>query len=74
LKGILEKGNGAMWTGFIWLSIGAVAGSCEHGNEPSGSLNVGKSLNSSATGGVSRTLLRGVSQSVSQSVRESMDS
>jgi hypothetical protein len=26
------------WPGFIWLTIRAVAGSCEKGNEPSGSI------------------------------------
>jgi len=25
-----------MWTGFMWLIIGPVAGSCEHGNKLSG--------------------------------------
>jgi hypothetical protein len=36
--------------------------SCEHGNEPSGSINVGKFLSSCATGGFSRrTQLHGVS-------------
>jgi hypothetical protein len=29
-------------------------GSCEHGNEPSGSINVGKFLSSCVTGGFSR--------------------
>jgi hypothetical protein len=26
------------WIRFIWFSIGAVEGSCEHGNEPSGDI------------------------------------
>jgi hypothetical protein len=26
------------WTGYVWLRIGPVARSCEHGNEPSGSV------------------------------------
>jgi len=26
-------------TGFIWLSIGTVAGFCDHGNDPSGPKN-----------------------------------
>jgi hypothetical protein len=26
------------WIGLIWLRIGQVDGSCEHGNEPSGSI------------------------------------
>jgi hypothetical protein len=25
------------WEGVVWLGIGPVEGSCEHGNEPSGS-------------------------------------
>jgi hypothetical protein len=32
-----EVGWGA-WTGLIWLMIGQVAGCCECGNEPSGSI------------------------------------
>jgi hypothetical protein len=31
-----------------------VEGSCEHGNEPSGSINAGKFLNGYTTGGFSR--------------------
>jgi hypothetical protein len=27
-----------MWARFIWLRIGTSGGSCEHGNEPSGSI------------------------------------
>jgi hypothetical protein len=38
LKCILRKYGGNVWTGFIWLRIGTVAGSFEHGNEPSGSI------------------------------------
>jgi hypothetical protein len=39
-----------------------VEGSCEHGNEPSGSINVGKFLSSCTTGGFPRTAqLHGVS-------------
>jgi hypothetical protein len=31
--------NGVVWTGFIWLRIGKpVEGSCDQGNEPSGSI------------------------------------
>jgi hypothetical protein len=34
-----------MWTGFIGLRIGTGgAGSCEHGNEPSGSIKCGEFL------------------------------
>jgi hypothetical protein len=36
LKFILNKLGKRTLTGFIWLRI--VAGSCEHGNEPSGSI------------------------------------
>jgi hypothetical protein len=39
LKFILRKWVGRLWIGYMWLTIGArVAGSCEHGNEPSGSI------------------------------------
>jgi hypothetical protein len=27
-----------VWIGLMWLRIGTVEGSCEHGNEPSGSI------------------------------------
>jgi hypothetical protein len=27
-----------VWTGFIWLRTGTMAGSCEHCSEPSGSI------------------------------------
>jgi hypothetical protein len=27
-----------VWAGSIWFRMGAVDGSCEHGNEPSGSI------------------------------------
>jgi hypothetical protein len=33
-----------VWTGFIWLRIGPVACSREHGNEPSGSIKGEKFL------------------------------
>jgi hypothetical protein len=33
-----------MWIGFIVLRIGQVAGSCEHGNEPSCSIKFGEFL------------------------------
>jgi hypothetical protein len=33
-----------MLTGFIWLRIGTVVGSCEHGNEDSGSIKCGEFL------------------------------
>jgi hypothetical protein len=31
-----------MWTGFIGLRIGTGGGSCEHGDEPSGSIKYGE--------------------------------
>jgi hypothetical protein len=31
-----------VWTGCIWLMIGASAGYCEHGDEPSGSIEGGE--------------------------------
>jgi hypothetical protein len=34
-----------VWTGFIWLRLEIVAGSCEDGNELSGSIEGGKFLN-----------------------------
>jgi hypothetical protein len=34
---LTESGFGG-WIGFLWLRIGAMAGSCEHGNESSGSI------------------------------------
>jgi len=33
-----------VWTVFILLRIGPMAGCCEHGNEPSGSIKVGEFL------------------------------
>jgi hypothetical protein len=36
LKWILERYDGVVWTGLIWLRIGTSEGSCEHGNEPLG--------------------------------------
>jgi hypothetical protein len=38
LEWILWKWGVNMWTGCIWLRIGPVAGSCEHGNDPSCSI------------------------------------
>jgi hypothetical protein len=32
------------WIGLIWLRIGTVEGSCERGNEPSGSIKCGEVL------------------------------
>jgi hypothetical protein len=39
LKWILER-----WDGMDWIDLAQVDGSCEHGDEPSDSLNVGKFL------------------------------
>jgi hypothetical protein len=33
-----EIGWDGVWIGLIWLRIGTSRGSCEHGNEPSGSV------------------------------------
>jgi hypothetical protein len=38
LKWMLERQDGMVWIGLIWLRIGPVEGSCEHGIEPSGSI------------------------------------
>jgi hypothetical protein len=38
LRWILEKYDGVVWTGLIWLRIGIVEGSYGNGNEPSGSI------------------------------------
>jgi hypothetical protein len=39
LKRIIEKQNGRLWTGFMWLRI-RTSGFCEHGNEKSSSIRV----------------------------------
>jgi hypothetical protein len=41
LKWAIENGM-KMWTGFVWLRIGTMAGTCEHGNEPMGSIKDGE--------------------------------
>ena len=38
LKWIVWQSDRGAWTGLIWLIIGQVRGSCECGNEPSGSI------------------------------------
>jgi hypothetical protein len=38
IEWILEINSGKMCTGFIWLRIGTLVGSCEHSNEPSDSI------------------------------------
>jgi hypothetical protein len=35
---------GGAWTGSSWLRIGQMAGTCECGNEPSGSIKCGEFL------------------------------
>jgi hypothetical protein len=44
IKRFLKKQDRKLWTGFICLRIGTVGNSCEHGNEPSGSVKVGTFL------------------------------
>ena len=41
LRLIFRKWGVGAWTGLIWLRIAQVAGSCECGNEPSGSIIYG---------------------------------
>jgi hypothetical protein len=41
---ILETWDRVVWTGSIWLRNGPVEGSCEHGNEPLGSIQCWKVL------------------------------
>jgi hypothetical protein len=40
LRWILRKLEGVVGTGWSWLRIGTVAGTCEYGKEPSGSINM----------------------------------
>jgi hypothetical protein len=40
----LKKLVATMWTGFMWLRKGPVAGFYKHGNEPSGSIKCGEFL------------------------------
>jgi hypothetical protein len=44
IKMHLQEVRWGAWTGLIWLRIGQVAGSCECGNEPSGSIKLGEFL------------------------------
>jgi hypothetical protein len=39
IKMDLQEVGWEAWTGLIWLRIGTVAGACDCGNEPSGSIN-----------------------------------
>jgi hypothetical protein len=41
LKCIFRKWGGEIWTGLLWVRKGQVAGCCEFGNEPSGSIQGG---------------------------------
>jgi hypothetical protein len=45
LKWMLEKQDGKVRKGFIWLRIGTSGGCCEYGNEPSGYIKGGGFLN-----------------------------
>ena len=42
LRCIFRKWDVGVWTGLGWLRIGTVAGTCECGNEPSGSIKCGE--------------------------------
>ena len=44
LRWIFRKWDARTWTGSMWLRIGTVAGTCECGNEPSGSIKCGEFL------------------------------
>jgi len=44
LRSIFRKWDVRVWTGSRWLRIGLVAGTCECGNEPSGSIKCGEFL------------------------------
>jgi hypothetical protein len=37
-KWLLERQDGVVWTGLIWLRIETSGGSCEHSNEHLGSI------------------------------------
>jgi hypothetical protein len=44
LRWIFRKWDVRAWTGSIWLRIETYAGTCESGNEPSGSIKCGEFL------------------------------
>jgi hypothetical protein len=44
LRGIFRKWEGVLGTGWSGLRIGTGAGTCEYGNELSGSINAGNLL------------------------------
>jgi len=50
-----------MWNGFIWLSVPA-AGSCEHCNEPLGSIKGGEFLDQLSNYIFSKSVLHGRSE------------
>jgi hypothetical protein len=57
IKWILKKQSVDVWNGFTWLKVG----SCEHGNDPLGSIKAGNFFISRATDTFSRrALLHGV--------------
>jgi len=44
LRRIFRKWEVGVWTGSSWLRVGQVTGTCEWGNEPSGSIKCGEFL------------------------------
>ena len=44
LRWIFRKWEGVVGTGWSWLRVGHVAGTCEYGDEPSGSKKCGEFL------------------------------
>jgi len=50
LKWTFRKWYVGAWTGLSWLRIGEVAGTCEYGNEYSGSIKCGEFFDSLRTG------------------------
>jgi len=44
LRWIFRKWDARTWTGSMWLRIWTVMGTCECGNEPSGSIKCGEFL------------------------------
>jgi hypothetical protein len=44
LRRIFRKLDVRVWTGFSWLKLETMAGTCECGNEPSGSIKCGEFL------------------------------
>jgi hypothetical protein len=50
LRWIFKKWVVGVWTGSSWLRIGQMAGTCEYGNEPSGSIQYREFLDELKTG------------------------